>query len=109
MRIKERAVAGMACKTGFCAGLDSAECGPLPSEACTALAAAAAAGIARRLKAYRKNKSEANAAALREALWPGAGGGLQAFCREYQKYKTRPEDVRDMIDELSKLAGGCGC
>jgi hypothetical protein len=67
------------------------------------------AGIARRLKAYRKNKSEANAAALREALWPGAGGGLQAFCREYQKYKTRPEDVREMIDELSKLAGGCGC
>jgi hypothetical protein len=101
----------MACTTGFCAGpgLDQTNCGPLPSEACTALAAAAAAGIARRLKAYRKNKSEANAAALREALWPGAGGGLQAFCREYQKYKTRPEDVRVLIDGLLCVEGENGC
>jgi hypothetical protein len=95
----------MACKTGFCKGpgLDETNCGPLPSEACTALAAAAAAGIARRLKAYRKNKSEANAAALREALWPGHSAALQAFWREYQRYKTRPDDVQVMIDNLLRV------
>jgi hypothetical protein len=83
----------MACESGFCKGLDETTCGPLPSAACTALAAAAVVGIAGWLEAYRKDKSEANAAALREALWPGDGGALQAFWREYQKYKTRPDDV----------------
>ncbi len=69
---------------------------------------AAAVGIAGRLEAYRKDQSEANAATLREALWPGHSAALLAFWREYQKYKTRPDDVQTLIDELIELAGTCG-
>jgi hypothetical protein len=90
----------MACESGFCEGLNRTECGPRPSELSTALAAAAAAGIAGRLKAYRKNKSEANADALREALCPGHSAALRAFWTEYQKFTSRPDDVQAMIDRL---------